>query len=88
VGLYKSPAAATWQYKLFTGESKPPRGSKTISMKGIGDQERGYSTATGASVYFRRGVYTARIDILGIGVALAPVILRLSRILDGRMRKG
>jgi hypothetical protein len=86
VGLYKSPSAAKWEYKLFTGENKPPKGSKTISLSGIGDEARGYTTGAVGEVYMQRGVYTARIDISGLGVSLSPIFVRLSRVLDGRMK--
>jgi hypothetical protein len=88
VGLYKSDAAAQWQYNLFTNENKPPKGSGTISMSGVGNQARGYTTAGGASVYLRRGIFTARLDIAALGVAVGPIALRLSKILDGRMKAG
>jgi hypothetical protein len=88
VGLYKSDAAAQWQYNLFTNENKPPKGSGTISMSGVGNQARGYTTAGGASVYLRRGIFTARLDIAALGVAVGPIALRLSKILDARMKAG
>jgi hypothetical protein len=88
VGPYKPPAAAEWEYKLFTGENKLPYGGKTISMSGIGDEARGYATAgsSGASIYLQRGVYTARIDISGSAVSLSPIAVGPSKTLDGRMR--
>ena len=90
VGLYKSTLAAEWEYKLFTTENKPPAGSAAISMRGIGEQARGYAFSIGgiseASVYFRRGIYTARLDLTGRNVSMSAIATHLSRVLDGRMK--
>jgi hypothetical protein len=90
VGLYKSVAGTKWEYKLFTGQNKPPSGSKPITTSGIGDQSRGYVTGTksagSASVYLRRGIYTARLEMSGQSSALSAVAQHLCRILDGRMK--
>jgi hypothetical protein len=88
VGLYKSVAGAKWEYKLFTGQNKPPSGSKSIAMSGIGDQARGLVNGPGssASVYLRRGIYTARLEMSGRSGTLSAVAQKLCRILDGRMK--
>jgi hypothetical protein len=91
IGLYKSPAGAQWQYGIFTAQNKPLKGSRSLALKGIGNEERAYTFASKslsfASVFFQRGVYTARIDIVGHG-SQAALLLKLAAILDGRMRTG
>jgi hypothetical protein len=90
VGLYKNVAAATWQYAKFTSINKQPAGTKRLTMTGIGDQARGYSASTShfgiASVYFRRGIFTARLDVTSLGPMDIGAVLHLTRVLDQRLK--
>jgi hypothetical protein len=91
IGLYKSVAGAQWGYGVFTSQNKPLKGSKPLALNGIGNQERAYIFKSKhlaiASAYFRRGVYTARIDMVGHG-SLGQLMVKLAGILDARMRSG
>jgi hypothetical protein len=94
IGLYRSVAGAHWQYKKFLSVFKSPPSAHTISMAGIGDEARAYvagslgsaSNVSVAQVYFRRGIYNARIDFISLGTLHVADIQRLARILDGRMQ--
>jgi hypothetical protein len=91
VGLYKSPSGASWEYGKYAQKFRPPAGSHTVSMSGIGDQARGWSATTGplsrVSLYFRRGSYNALVDLTALGTSPTSAALGLARVLDGRMHK-
>ena len=90
VGLYRSSSAAHWGYLTFTSLNRPLTGSHSLSMRGIGDEAQGFARSTAyyssASIYFRRGMYNARLDLLGIGPMRDADALQLARVLDARMR--
>jgi hypothetical protein len=95
VGVYKSASAAHWQYGKFTALFKAPTGSQSVSMAGIGDEARGYTLSarspgialSAASLYIRRGRYTARVDTFSLGPERVPDLIRVAQVLDQRMRK-
>jgi hypothetical protein len=96
VGAYRSVAGAHWQYAKYISQNRPPAHAKRIplSVSGIGNEARGYIFTTSVagnevgSIYFRRGKYTARIDLFTVGSVRvhAADFSRLAQVLDQRMR--
>lgn len=96
VGAYRSVAGAHWQYVKYISQNRPPAHAKRISLSvnGVGNEVRGYIFSTSVagnevgSIYFRRGKYTARLDLFSVGAVRvhAADFSRLAQVLDRRMR--
>lgn len=91
---YKAASGAHWQYKKFVKLSSLPGSPSTLNTAGIGDEASGI-LATGSNplftlsatgLYFRRGHYVARIYGTYVGKLHAGDLLRLARIMDGRIK--
>lgn len=96
VSLFRSTAGAHSEYRQYSKAYPPMSRSKRLNMSGIGDEGYGYFlsgaaasnlyTFSTAGVYFRRGVYDARIYILGYTTVHPGDVLQLARTLDGRLK--
>ena len=96
VDLYRTVAGAHWQYGKFTSAFKMPSDATKVILPGIGNEVRAYKgtgvsqgpiTPSAGHIYFRRGLYLGRIDIVDPDPLKTSDMLKLAQILDGRLKR-